>query len=319
MKKIAFQYIIFGLTMLLASCGQSLEESDVEYYAIKSNLDASETSISVDGSGQTITVQISCNSYWKADTKSSWIYLNSYSGRGNGSMTVRIYANPSTTEEREDVISVTDGINTISISITQGPVPEKLTLSESSLSFSYSSGTSTIYVDTNSDWTVSSDATWCKISKYASRFTVNVESNNSYISRTATITVKGSATSSTIKVNQAAPKEPTIGELKVTNVTKISADCQFTYSSADLSLQRRGICYSTSSQNPTTSNECLDYYTSIKSGTVSFSLTGLSQNTTYYVRPYVVTDVGTTYGQTVQFKTTKINSPGEGDNPTPSY
>ena len=319
MKKIALLYLIFGLTLLMASCGQSLEDSDVEYEAIKSELNVSESSISLDGSGQTISVQISCNSYWYADTKSNWIYLNTYSGKGNGTMSVRVYANTSTTAEREDKISVTDGINTVTVSISQGPTPEKLTLSESNLSFGYNGGTSYVYVESNGSWSATSDADWCVLSTTSSRITVKASSNNSYTSRTATITVKGSATSSTLKVNQAAPKEPTIGELIVSNITKTSADCQFTYSSADLSLQSRGICYSTSNQNPTTSNECLDYYTSIKSGTASFNLSGLSQNTTYYVRPYVVTAVGTTYGQAVQFKTIKSNSPGEGDNPPPSY
>ena len=289
MKKIALQYLIFGLTMLLASCGQSLEESDVEYEAIKSELNVSESSITVDGSGQTISVQISCNSYWYADTQSSWIYLNTYSGKGNGTMSIRVYANTSTTAEREDIISVTDGINTVSISISQGPTPEKLTLSESSLGFDYNGGTSYVYVESNGSWSATSDADWCVLSTTTSRITVKASSNISYTSRTATITVKGSTASSTLKVNQAAPKEPTIGELIVTNITKTSADCQFTYSSADLYLQRRGICYSTSSQKPTTSNECLDYYTSIKSGTASFSLTGLSQNTTYYGNYYLVT------------------------------
>ena len=63
----------------------------------------------------------------------------------------------------------------------------------------------------------------------------------------------------------------------------------------------RGVCWSTS-PNPTIS----DSYTIDGSGTGNFtsSLTGLSANTTYYVRAYATNSVGTAYGNEVIFATT---------------
>ena len=48
-------------------------------------------------------------------------------------------------------------------------------------------------------------------------------------------------------------------------------------------------------------------------------MTNLKQNTIYYVRPYVITSLGTTYGETESFTTLKSNSPDDDDNPTPTY
>lgn len=65
-------------------------------------------------------------------------------------------------------------------------------------------------------------------------------------------------------------------------------------------VTERGICYSIS-QNPTTSNSKM----AIGTGTGSFSntITGLTANTTYYVRAYAINSQGTAYGNEVSFKT----------------
>ena len=62
----------------------------------------------------------------------------------------------------------------------------------------------------------------------------------------------------------------------------------------------RGICWSTS-QNPTIS----DSHTTDGTGTGSFTsaMTGLTANTTYYVRAYATNSAGTAYGEAVSFTT----------------
>ncbi len=62
----------------------------------------------------------------------------------------------------------------------------------------------------------------------------------------------------------------------------------------------RGVCWNTSS-SPSTANS----HTTDGSGTGSFvsNLTGLTQNTLYYVRAYATNSVGTTYGNQVSFTT----------------
>ncbi|MGE5456982.1 MAG: FISUMP domain-containing protein [Methanococcaceae archaeon] len=69
------------------------------------------------------------------------------------------------------------------------------------------------------------------------------------------------------------------------------------------SVTVRGVCWSTS-ENPTTS----DSKTSDGTGTGIFSssLTGLTGNTTYYVRAYATNSAGTGYGSQVSFKTSPV-------------
>jgi hypothetical protein len=70
-----------------------------------------------------------------------------------------------------------------------------------------------------------------------------------------------------------------------------------------LAVTERGVCWSTS-QNPTVS----DNYSSNGTGTGKFGsvMTGLTTNTTYYVRAYATNSIGTAYGEQVQFTTLLI-------------
>jgi uncharacterized protein (TIGR02145 family) len=66
-------------------------------------------------------------------------------------------------------------------------------------------------------------------------------------------------------------------------------------------ITEKGVCWSTS-QNPTINNS----KTSDGNGTAIFSssITGLTANTTYYVRAFATTGESTTYGTQISFKTT---------------
>jgi gingipain R len=72
----------------------------------------------------------------------------------------------------------------------------------------------------------------------------------------------------------------------------------------------RGICWSTS-QNPTVSGS----HTTDGTGTGSFtsSMTGLTANTTYYVRAYATNSAGTAYGEELSFTTLPDGIPGDVD------
>ena len=71
-------------------------------------------------------------------------------------------------------------------------------------------------------------------------------------------------------------------------------------SDGGLSITSRGVCWSTS-QDP----EISDNFTQDgdSTGTYTSSITGLTQGTTYYVRAYAVNSLGTSYGETVSFRT----------------
>ena len=93
----------------------------------------------------------------------------------------------------------------------------------------------------------------------------------------------------------------------VTNITTASAQAGGSVNADNGSpVTERGVCWSTS-QNPTVS---LSTKTTDGSGTGNFTstITGLSVNTTYYVRAYATNGVGTSYGTQFVF-TTLANLP----------
>jgi uncharacterized protein (TIGR02145 family) len=107
----------------------------------------------------------------------------------------------------------------------------------------------------------------------------------------------------------------TITTLPIGNTTSTSASTGGSISATSGSaVTQRGVCWSTA-QNPTTANSS----TNDGNGTGSFTsnLTGLTANTTYYVRAYAINSAGTAYGNQLSFTTTNsgssiVSNPGAG-------
>ena len=94
---------------------------------------------------------------------------------------------------------------------------------------------------------------------------------------------------------------PTVTTSQVTNVTQTTATGGGNVTSdGGASVTERGICWSTS-HNPTTSGSHANSGTGTGSFTVN--MTGLTANTTYYVRAYAINSAGTSYGSEVSFTT----------------
>ena len=94
---------------------------------------------------------------------------------------------------------------------------------------------------------------------------------------------------------------PEVNTAAVTNVSGNGATCGGTVTdSGGLEVTARGVCWSTS-HNPTLS----DSHTADGTGIGSFvsNITGLSTNTTYYVRAYATTTQATSYGEELTFTT----------------
>lgn len=94
---------------------------------------------------------------------------------------------------------------------------------------------------------------------------------------------------------------PTVTTSSITNITTNSASCGGNVTNnGGVPVVSRGVCWSTNG-NPTISNQ----HTSDGSGNGSFTSTisGLSSNTTYYVRAYATNEMGTSYGTSKMFTT----------------
>ena len=102
--------------------------------------------------------------------------------------------------------------------------------------------------------------------------------------------------------------EPTVTTSEVTEIMGTAASCGGSVTSDGGSpVTASGVCWSTS-PNPTIS----DSHTvdGNSSGSFTSSITGLSSNTTYYVRAYATNNVGTAYGDEYSFTT--LSDPCQG-------
>lgn len=113
---------------------------------------------------------------------------------------------------------------------------------------------------------------------------------------------KGIAYGNQLSFTTAAVNLPSVSTKEVTDITMTAAKSGGDITSdGGAAVTAKGICWSTT-ENPTSENN----HTTAGAGTESFGsdMTGLSENTTYYVRAYAVNSKGTAYGNQVTFKTT---------------
>lgn len=115
-------------------------------------------------------------------------------------------------------------------------------------------------------------------------------------------------------VRQDGGKSPEITNLQLGTPTSSAVDFTFTLTASPAATEY-GVCYSETKNTPTVE----DTKTSgtLESGSVKGNISGLKQNTTYYVRAYATNILGTNYSEVKEFKTTK-NIPGSDDNIPPS-
>ncbi len=99
------------------------------------------------------------------------------------------------------------------------------------------------------------------------------------------------------------PTVTTTGVFSITNFSASSGGAVTSNGGAALSAW--GVCWSTSA-NPTLANSFLQ--NTVSSGSFSSALSGLTQNTTYYVRAYATNSAGTAYGNEQSFTTTNTTT-----------
>ena len=130
--------------------------------------------------------------------------------------------------------------------------------------------------------------------------------SNSY----STETSRGNGASVRL-VQEYHPGWPTVTTSEVTEIAQTSAKGSGNVTSAGSNaVIEQGVCWSTS-HNPTTS----DSYAACSlpgSGSFTVNMTGLTPNTTYYVRAYATNKLGTSYGQEMVFTTLPSANAPEG-------
>ena len=272
----------------------------------------------------------------------SWIMLlcnsvETYNGSA-GTYTIRIYLDVNYTgKPRSASIEIVSGNDKIIISVTQqgttkdGEVPESpsLTITSPSYGAVYHCGEwVNIFVSgyTGTDWqefleveyaclvgepqhTNNDEPNIYKNKAYpraeaAYSFTFSPETPSVWAGRWVKLIAhnKKNNTWSAPQYIRIAPNENQV-TFTISEATSISQNgATFNASvTSNITVTDKGICYSSTNNLPTTSNSKV----SKGSGTGSFSatLTGLTENTSYYARPYAIANGTTYYGEVKTFTT----------------
>lgn len=101
---------------------------------------------------------------------------------------------------------------------------------------------------------------------------------------------------------------PVVTTTAQSNVAQTTATCGGTVTSdGGSAVIARGVCYGTTAAPTLTNSKTTD---STGIGVFSSALTGLTANTTYYVRAYATNAIGTAYGAQISFETLETSGGG---------
>ena len=285
-------------------------------------LELSTLSISFTNAASSQDVTVTSNTHWTITGMASWLTLSKTSGDDNG--VVKITVDENTEEaERSAVLTFTGASGAVKqIAIIQSGRSSNFNVSPTSISADALASQVTFTIVGEARWTTKSNQSWAVLSDVSGQgqkeVKVSLSDNISESARTAEITVNSATKSEKVVITQAGASKPVLTEIKqsdITHVTQNAATIAIGYSS-QYPVTEYGICYSSSNSNPTVSDSHLSEAGSLLQGTKTFSLTSLSAGTTYYVRAYATSAVGTQYSNAISF-TTISDVPGGGDNVTP--
>ena len=182
-----------------------------------SSLEVSKNNLSFKATGGSDSFKISSNTSWTVSSDQSWCTVNTTSGSNDGTINVTVTENKGTTA-RSATITVKYENKSVTITVSQEADNVQLTVSPTSISFTENAGSESISISSNTDWTVSSNQSWCTVSPASGNsngtVTISVSANDSTSERSATVTIKdasGSVTHSVSVTQAAKPKDDEIG------------------------------------------------------------------------------------------------------------
>jgi hypothetical protein len=126
--------------------------------------------------------------------------------------------------------------------------------------------------------------------------------NTTYYIRPYATNIAGTYYGNEVTIYTAENDPPTLSTVPASAISTWAAvSGGFISDSGSTAITAVGVCYATS-QNPTTANSTVPHDI-LQTGGFSSVITGLSQNTTYYVRAYATNSGGTSYGNQISFTT----------------
>jgi hypothetical protein len=160
--------------------------------------------------GSSTTFSVLSNTTWSVLSNTTWLTVNPLSFTGNGSVTISVEENPSTTERTAIVTVSVTGATSRTVTITQSSGVATLSVSPITLDYSALPGDTTIFkVTSNTTWSAFSDQLWLEINPTTGTgsgpVSVTAELNPTISERIAIVTVSANGLASkTVTITQAA-------------------------------------------------------------------------------------------------------------------
>ena len=134
--------------------------------------------------------------------------------------------------------------------------------------------------------------------------------NKNYLVRAYGINAKGVGYGKTVTVSTNNATVPAVSSINPVDSTALSVSVKASILSAgESTVTEIGFCWSAENQEPTTANMKYDATGQGQAG-FTYSIEGLTPETTYYIRAYAVNGQGTGYGDVYTYTTGRATTPG---------
>ena len=164
---------------------------------------------SVAAAGGDFTVKVTRNIGYKINSQPEWVKQADKTTSGNtDTFSFKAEANTSTVAREGVIVFCNDNNECVPVTVKQAGANATLSVSPASMTFTAKSESKTFTVTSNTDWTMTSDAAWVKLSATDgsgnAQVTVTAEENTATKQRIATITLKtkDGKTTATVKLSQ---------------------------------------------------------------------------------------------------------------------
>ena len=164
---------------------------------------------SVAAAGGDFSVKVTHNIGYKINSQPEWVKQTGKVPSGNtDTYTFTAEANTSTEAREGVIVFCNDNNECVPVTVKQAGANATLSVSPASMTFTAKSESKTFTVTSNTDWTMTSDAAWVKLSATDgsgnAQVTVTAEENTATKQRIATITLKtkDGKTTATVKLSQ---------------------------------------------------------------------------------------------------------------------
>ena len=163
----------------------------------------------VAAAGESFSVKVTHNIGYKINSMPDWVKQTNKTTSGNtDTFTFKAEANTSTAAREGVIVFCNDNNECVPVTVKQAGANATLSVSPASMTFTAKSESKTFTVTSNTDWTMTSDAAWVKLSATDgsgnAQVTVTAEENTATKQRIATITLKtkDGKTTATVKLSQ---------------------------------------------------------------------------------------------------------------------